>query len=106
MRDISYMGSLGIRTLQYIDDRMATESNIDDPLESCLNDIILPGEAVAYGLLEILTRLGYTLSLKKCNLIPSTCIRWFLCFLADSVEQTYILPLDKKEKIYCIEDIS
>ena len=63
---------------QYIDDRMATESNIDnDPLESCLNDNILPGEAVAYGLLEILTRLGYTLSLKKCNLIPSTCIRWF-----------------------------
>ena len=58
MRDISYMGSLGIQILQYIDDRMATESNIDnDPLERCLNDIILPGEAVAYGLLEILTRL-------------------------------------------------
>ena len=75
------MGSLGIRTLQYIDDRMATEGNIDnDPLESCLNDIILPGEAVAYGLLEVLTRLGYTLSLMKCNLIPLTCIRWFLGF--------------------------
>ena len=76
---------------------MAAESKPDnDPLESSLNGVILPCEAVAYCLVEILTRLGYTFSLKKCNLIPSTCIR-FLGFLADLVEQAYILPPDKKE---------
>ena len=62
----SYMRNLGIRTLQYIDDRMAAESKSDnDPLESSLNGVILPCEAVAYCLVEILTRLGYTLSLKN-----------------------------------------
>ena len=98
MRVTSYMRNLGIGTMQYIDDRMAAESKSDnDPLESSLNGVILPCEAVAYCLVEILTRLGYTLSLKKCNLILSTCIR-FLGFLAYSVEQAYILPLDKKGK--------
>ena len=75
MGDTSYRGSLWIQTLQDIDARIATEINLDnDPLKSCLNDISLPGEAVAYGLLDILTRLRYALSLKKSNLIPSTCI--------------------------------
>ena len=104
MRVTSYMRNLGIRTLQYIVDRMAAESKSDnDPLESSLNGVILPCEVVAYCLVEILTRLGYTLCLKKCNLIPSICIR-FLGFLADSVEQAYILPLDKKEKFIALRE--
>ena len=102
MRVTSYMRNLGILTLQFIDDRMAAESKSDnDRLESSLNSVILPCEPVVYCLVEILTRLGYTLSLKKCNLIPLTCIR-FLGFLADSVEQAYILPLDKKEKFIAL----
>lgn len=48
-------------------------------------------------LLEILTRLGYTLSLNKCSLEPCTCKK-FLGFLVDSVKKAYLLPDDKKRK--------
>ncbi|KAJ8319535.1 hypothetical protein KUTeg_002916 [Tegillarca granosa] len=48
-------------------------------------------------MLELLTRLGYTLSLKKCSFVPSTCKK-FLGFFIDSLRQAHILPLDKKQK--------
>ena len=104
MRVTSYLRSFGMRTMQYIDDRMATESkSVNEHSDGCLSNTILSGEAVAYCLVEVLTRLGYTLSLKKCSLKPSTCIR-FLGFLADSVKQAYILPLDKKEKFIALRE--
>ena len=105
MRIISYMRSFRIRTLQYIDDRMAAESKfVNEHSDNCLSNVTrLSAEIVAYCLVEVLTRLGYTLSLKKCNLNPSTCIR-FLGFLADSVKQAYIVPTDKKEKFITLRE--
>ena len=70
MQVTSYMRSLGIRTLQYIDDGMAAEGiSGDTHIESAENKVSLTGNAVSYCLIEILTRLGYKLSLKNviCN---------------------------------------
>lgn len=47
--------------------------------------------------------MGYTLSLEKCSLIPSTCVR-FLGVLVDSVRQAYILPDDKREKFVILRE--
>lgn len=58
---------------------------------------------VAYVLLLVLTRLGYTYRWKKCSLIPSTCVR-FLGFLVDFVRQAYILPDDKREKFAVLRE--
>ena len=98
------MRSLGIHTLQYIDDRMEAEGTSGDtPIECAENKVSLTGNAVSYCLVEILTRLDYTLSLRKCHLQPTTCIRG-LGFLADSVKQAYILPEDKKDKFIVIRE--
>ena len=54
-------------------------------------------------MLELLTRLGYTLSLSKCSLVPETCKK-FLGFYVDSVRQAFILPDDKKLKFTELRD--
>lgn len=90
MRATSYMRSLGMSTLQYIDDRMAAERKLGRGIcDANQEGDFLNGETVTYCLVEILTRLGYTLSLRKCSLFPLKCIR-FLGFLADSVKQANI----------------
>ncbi|VDI38058.1 Hypothetical predicted protein [Mytilus galloprovincialis] len=61
------------------------------------DDAMLEASKITYMVLQLLTRLGYTLSLSKCSLIPGTCKK-FLGFLVDSVKQAYILPDDKKLK--------
>ena len=61
------------------------------------------GRKLLTVLMEILTRLGYTLSLRKCSLFPLKCIR-FLVFLADSVKQSYMLPQEKKEKFIALRE--
>ena len=78
MQVTSYMRSLSIGTLQYIDDRMAAEGTLGDThIEWAENKVSFTGNAVSsYCLVDILTRLGYTLSLRKCHLQPSTCIRF------------------------------
>lgn len=48
-------------------------------------------------MVELLTRLGYTLALEKCSLVPSSCKK-YLGFLVDSARQAYIFPEDKKQK--------
>lgn len=58
---------------------------------------------MVYDLVELLTRLGYTLSLKKCHLQPSTSVR-FLGFLVDSIKQAYFLPSDKKDKFITLRE--
>lgn len=81
----SYPRALSVVTVQYIDDRLGISGVKSDAEAEC------DGFKVAYVLLQVLTRLGYTLSLENCSLIPSTCVR-FLGFLVDSVRQAYILP--------------
>lgn len=84
----SYLRHLGVLNSLYIDDRFAATKLGDDMIE---------GIKLSYVLLQMLTRLGYTLSLKKCSLDPSTCKK-FLGFFTDSVRQAFLLPEDKKVK--------
>lgn len=87
----SYLRSRSISTVQYIDDRLAianVSGAVDPYVEGC---------KVAYILVEVLTRLGYTLALGKCSFVPLTCVK-FLGFLVDSKKQAYILPECKKLK--------
>jgi hypothetical protein len=88
----SYLRSLSILNTLYIDDRFAVSNpTLDGPghkeSSACLT----------YVVLQVLMRLGYTLSLNKCSLEPSTCKK-FLGFLVDSEKQAYILPVDKRMK--------
>ena len=88
----SYLRSLSILNTLYIDGRFAVSNpTLDGPghkeSSACLT----------YVVLQVLTRLGYTLSLNKCSLEPSTCKK-FLGFLVDSEKQAYILPVDKRMK--------
>lgn len=88
----SYLRSLGLMNTLYIDDRFAvTKGGFED------SGNMKGAKKLSYVLLELLTRLGYTFSLKKCSFVPSTC-KNFLGFFIDSLRQAYILPLDKKQK--------
>ncbi|KAJ8317151.1 hypothetical protein KUTeg_005055 [Tegillarca granosa] len=76
----SYLRSLGLMNTLYIDDRFAvTKGGFVD------SGNMKEAKKLSYVLLELLTRLGYTLSLKK----------MFICAF---YLQAYILPLDKKQK--------
>lgn len=66
----SYLRSKSILTMQYIDDRLGVASLSDE------EDPVMSGMKVAYVLLQVLTRLGYTLSLHKCSLIPKTRVKY------------------------------
>ena len=90
----SYLRKLNVISTQYIDDRLMIANPSEDTTdleakEHCFR--------VIYALLQILTRLGYTISLEKSFLEPQQCVR-FLGFLVDSVKLAYILPEDKKFK--------
>lgn len=58
---------------------------------------MMDAKRLVYVLVELFTRLGYTLSLEKCSLVPSTCKK-YLGFSIDSARQAYIFPEDKKQK--------
>ena len=89
----SYLRSRSVITVQYIDDRLVVSDRGG----------IQEGRRVAYVLLQVLTRLGYTLSLEKCSLVPSTCVK-YLGFWVDSVRQAYILPEEKKHKFLVLRE--
>lgn len=90
----SYLRTFSVRNSLYIDDRFVATRGSDS-----VDDVKVHEEArrLVYGLVELLTRLGYTLALSKCSLNPSSCKR-YLGFLVDSVREAYILPDDKKAK--------
>lgn len=90
MRVTSYLRSLDVLNTLYIDDRFAVTkgcSSLGDREDEC--------KRLAFVLLNLLTRLGYTLSLGKCSLEPSSCKK-FLGFYVNSVEQAFFLPDEKK----------
>ena len=94
----SYLRSLGMLNTLYIDDRFAvTKGSNSNDHDLALRSLEIEGYRLSYSLLELLPRLGYTLSLKKCSLVPSSCKK-LLGFLVDSVKQTFVLPDDKKLK--------
>lgn len=96
MQITSYLRSLGINTIQYIDDRLLVAN---DNLTSPQGNI----NKISVVMLEILTKLGYTLSLKKCRTTPSTEVK-YLGFIIDSVKQAFILPQDKKLSFISLRD--
>jgi hypothetical protein len=73
----SYLRNLSLVTVQYIDDGLAIAnvSEVADPM--------VEGCRIVYILIQVLTTLGYSLALKKCSFLPSTCVK-FLGFLVDS----------------------
>ena len=102
MQVTSYLRALGMTTMQYIDDRMSATAV--SRLSGHQHDIsLLDGPRLVYVLVEIMTRLGYTFSLKKSQLIPSTRIK-FLGFYVDSDKEAFILPDDKKEKFVALRE--
>ncbi|XP_062568476.1 uncharacterized protein LOC134230659 [Saccostrea cucullata] len=96
MQVTTFLRELGIITLQYIDDRLLVASNRMGSFESDISK-------VSFEMLELLTRLGYTLSLKKSRLFPSTELK-FLGFIVDSAKQAFILPCDKKHSFITLRN--
>ena len=94
MNVTSYLRGLGVLNILYIDDRFVV-TEIKRELDEDAS--LIEGLKLSYVLLELLTRLGYTLSLKKCSLDPSRCKK-FLGFFVDSEKQAFILPQDKRLK--------
>lgn len=66
----SFLLSRFVSTLQHIDDRLAI-ANISGAV-----DPYVEGYKFAYILVEVLTRLDYTLALGKCSFVPSTCVKF------------------------------
>ena len=88
--------------MQYIDDRMSATAV--SCLSECNHNVCMTDASkMVYVLLEVMTRLGYTLSLKKPQLIPSTKIK-FLGFYVDSEKEAFILPDDKKDKFVALRE--
>ncbi|XP_062591418.1 uncharacterized protein LOC134252891 [Saccostrea cucullata] len=83
MQVTNYLRSKNIYNIQYIDDRLAIESTKVNITE------------VAYVLLELLTKLEYTLSWKKSQFVPSQIVR-YLGYFIDSSKMAFFLPDEKK----------
>lgn len=83
MQVTNYLRSRSIFNIQYIDDRLVIES-----AKSRITD-------VSYFLLELLTRLGYTLSWKKSQFVPSQVVK-YLGYFIDSSKMAFSLPGEKK----------
>lgn len=97
MQVTSYLRGHGVSNFQYIDDRLAICSLQENrSLEAKLiKDSRYVPTSMSLNLISMLTSLGYTLAIAKCQLVPSTRVR-FLGFLVDSIQQAYLLPSDKK----------
>ncbi|XP_061163149.1 uncharacterized protein LOC133172302 [Saccostrea echinata] len=102
MQITSYLRKKGLHMVQYIDDRLAVCQKYDKIDQSELKEQACPLQMVKLIVTE-LTALGYTLAIKKCQLIPTTVVR-YLGFLVDSSKQAYLLPLDKKEAFIGIRE--
>jgi hypothetical protein len=91
----AYLRNLGISTLQYIDDRLmvipAAKSNSSGGQSAHDN-----GKILVYCLLQILTRLGYTLAINKSVLKPSPSLV-YLGFVVDVYRQAFLVPDSKRQ---------
>lgn len=98
MQVTSYLRGKGLSIVQYIDDRFAvcprrTNFESDDKTQSHTQRDPLQ---MACLIVTELTTLGYTLAINKCQLVPTTVVR-YLGFIVDSSKQAYLLPSDKKK---------
>jgi len=90
---------MGVPLVQYMDDRILVVAHNDLPLKQRLYE----AHKNTYIALELMTRLGYTLSLKKCVLDPVTELR-YLGFLVNSSECSFKLPEDKRENFKLLRE--
>lgn len=81
MQVTTYLRHLNIDNIQYIDDRLL----IFRPHNNASN-LSRGNHEHVYILLQFLKRLGYTLALQKCQLIPSTSVK-YLELIIDSEKQ-------------------
>lgn len=96
MCETVYLRRFAFQNTLYIDDRFVVCSGSDSEHDELV--MIDENRLVSmYVLVELLTRLEYTLSSGKCSLVSSSCKK-YPGFLVDSVRQAYILPEDKKKK--------
>ena len=86
----SYFREMGVPSLQYIDDRLFV---LAPPLNQLEPDDWK--ERIIYSILELMTRLGYTLSLHKCTFTPTRQLR-YLGFIIDTENGSFKLPQDKQ----------
>ena len=99
----SYCRELGVPVLQYIDDRMLGELARKESMgvgDASGFDLAV---RALYVTLEVLSRLGYTVGLGKCSLVPSQ-ILVFLGMLVNSKTLSFYLPDVKKEKFARLRD--
>ena len=94
----SYLRSFQIRNTQYIDDRHAVET-----IDPKTNNPVLDITVIKYSLLQLLSRLGYTIAFHKSFLDACTSLR-HLGFIVDSVLCAYLLPEDKKASFSSLRD--
>lgn len=85
----------------YIDDRFVVSRRSDSENDKL---VMMDANRLVCVLVELLTRLGYTLLLGKCSIVPSTCKK-YLGFLVNSVTQAYILP-GQETKVYSVKRIN
>ena len=97
----SYLRSLNVMNSLYIDDRFVVTK---EGKSRTVDQVMTEAKKLVYAVLELLTRLGYTLSLKKCSLEPSSCKK-YLGFLVDSAKQAFLLPEDKKMEFITLREL-
>ena len=83
---VSYLRSFGVTVLEYIDDFLVIGKGEEE------------AQRMVYVLVQLLSRLGYTLSMSKSNLVPQNNIR-YLGMLIDFENRAFRVPDDKKEKM-------
>ena len=96
----SYLRRRSILNIQYIDDRLIM-GFLNSSVESEEKSKGIVEAACIF--LNTMSKLGYTLSLKKSSLIPRKCLR-YLRFIIDSEKQAFILPDDKKETFMLLRE--
>lgn len=82
-----YLRKFGIPVLQYIDDRLFNVS---------AGPRVCDTNGKIYAILQLLTSLGYTLSIHKSVISPTTSLK-FLGFIIDSHDKVFKLPEDKRD---------
>ena len=97
MQLTSYLRSLGIKTIQYLDDRfLGPYLSQSDVTEHATGLSIFMNAA-------ILSNLGYTIAMEKSIWLPSNCIR-YLGLLVDATVRCFRIPADKKEAFKTLRD--
>ena len=90
------MRDRGIPALGYIDDRFMVVGKDTETAESSGGKqglVTHDNLSKVVWVLNLLTKLGYTLSLPKCQLLPHVTVR-FLGMIVETILKAFVLPQD------------